>query len=140
MPHPERVQLGADAETLLRAHPAVLRPLYSLGVGMVGEQPHGTTFVRLVGVGKVVVRRAHGSTRLARTVRSVTRPCEGAATGEVRPHLRVEPHRELRFCFWVCFLRASQYLFIRSATATLLRQAGERGSIAFNPGSGAFAA
>ena len=72
MSHPEGVQLGPDAQALLGSHPAVLCSLDTLGIGMVGEQPDATTSNRFGGIGKVVVRRGHGPTRLARIVRGTS--------------------------------------------------------------------
>lgn len=65
--YPEGVQLGPDAQTLLGRHPAVFRPLDTPGIGMVGEQPDAATCIRFVGIGKAVVRRGHGATRLAQS-------------------------------------------------------------------------
>ena len=59
MSHPEGVQLGPDAQPLLGRHPAVLRPLDTLGIGMVGEQPDTAKFGRFVGIRKMVIRRGH---------------------------------------------------------------------------------
>ena len=68
MTYPEGVQLGPDAQTLLGSHPAVLRPIDTLGIGMVGEPPDAATSLRFAGIWKAVVRRSHGPTRLARIV------------------------------------------------------------------------
>src|SRR5688500_5143091 len=59
VPHPEGVQLGADAQPRLGSQPAVLLPLDSLGIGMVGEQPDVAPPVRFVSISKTLVRRGH---------------------------------------------------------------------------------